>query len=762
VIEKKKKREKEEERRKEDVKAKVKYPKYLYNFILLGFCLSGMAALIYEVAWTRLLQLVFGTTVYAVSTMLTAFMAGLALGSWLVGRYTDRIKNHFLAFCLLEAGIGIYGILLIPIFSALPSVYLGLFHTFHSSFRVFSFFQFLLCFSVLIIPTTLMGGTFPVVSKIYTRRMEELGKDIGNIYSVNNLGAVLGSFSAGFLFIPFIGVRNTIIAAASLNIFVAILIAILSRERKGKGIIFMSSLCVILLLGIAMPGYSYDVKVLNTALYQRAGMYTSVEELRANLEDMRVLYYIEGLYGTVAVTESKSYGIRSLMLNGKADASTTREDMTTQLLLGYVPLILHENPKKVLIIGLGGGFTLGVAENFDDVEKIDVVEIDPLVVEAEKFFSTYNKNALDDERVNLVVADARNYLFTTDEKYDVIISEPSNPWISGACSNLFTKEFFELSKEHLNEGGIFLQWVPVYDVSVSDFKTLLNTFSKVYDHTMLWTATGEGDMLFMGSESEKPIEMNYSRLVKYLSKKEVMNDLEGIGIQSADDFLAKTFLMSKGETKGFVDGASINTDDKPVIEFFAPLSIHMHSNPDLFGEISRYKARVGTLLYVPPLKGLEIREGNVSRLAFMSLNVKLDEEWKGETFGVVVNKTYRKIEGGMVIDLGIWKEAEYHSSGACLKIYASTPPASPTRAQVANFLGTSPIELEQGMLGVGSYPAYFSYEGDGESESMTAVWFCEENSHLYIVEITHPEEMQEDMKGILSGFECVSSNFKKV
>lgn len=738
------------EEKKEEEK-KIKFPQYLYKFILLGFCLSGMAALIYEVAWARLLQLVFGTTVYAVSTMLTAFMAGLALGSWLVGRYTDRIRNHLLAFCLLEAGIGIYGILLIPIFSVLPYAYLGLFHAFQSSFRVFSFFQFLLCFVILLVPTTLMGGTFPVVSKIYTRRRDELGKDIGNIYSINNLGAVLGSFTAGFLFIPFLGVRNTIILAASLNIFVAILIAIQSRKREG--IIFMGSLCVILLLGVAVPGYGYDVKILNTALYQRADMFASVEELRADLEDMEVLYYEEGLYGTVAVIESKSYGIRSLMLNGKADASTSRADMTTQLLLGYVPLIMHEHPKNVLIIGLGGGFTLGAAENFDDVEKTDMVEIDPLVIEAEKFFSAYNKNALDDERVNLVIADARNYLFTTDEKYDVIISEPSNPWISGACSNLFTYEFFELARQHLNEGGIFLQWVPVSDVSVSDFKMLLNTFSKVYNHTTLWTATDEGDMLFVGSGSKNP-KMNYTRLEKFLSKREVMNDLEGIGIQSAEDFLAKTFLMDAEETKGFADGAPINTDDKPVIEFSAPLAILKSSNTlDLRSEISSYKARIGKPFYIPPLCGLEVSEGNVSRLPFMGLNVKLEDVWEGETFGVVVNKTYRKIEGGAVIDLEVWKEAVYNSSeNGSIRIVAFKLPESPAEEEIVNLLGTS--ELDYGM--VCGYPAYFTHDEDEESRFLTAVWFCEKNSHLYIVEITYPEKMREEVESILSGFECIN------
>jgi hypothetical protein len=145
---------------------------------------------------------------------------------------------------------------------------------------------------------------------------------------------------------------------------------------------------------------------------------------------------------------------------------------------------------------------------------------------------------------------------------------------------------------------------------------------------------------------------------------------------------------------------------------------------------------------------LEVRAGDVSGLAFMGLNVRLGDNWKGDAFRVAVNKMYRKIEGGgMAIDRGIWKEAEYNSTVARLKIYAPTPPASPTKEEVANFLGTNGV--------VGGYPAYFLYNGDAASELLTAVWYCEENRYLYIVEITYPEGMQEEVGGILSGFECV-------
>lgn len=547
------------------------------KIILLGFALSGSAALIYEVAWTRSLQLVLGTTVYAVSTMLTAFMAGLAIGAWIIGRYADRIKNLPLAFCLIEAGIGIYGVLIIFIFNALPYLFLNIYHTFHVSFSAFGFLQFLVCFGVMLIPTMLMGGTFPIVSKIYAKEMEKLGRDIGTTYSVDTLGAVLGSFAAGFALIPLIGLRNTIMFAALINIFVSIFVFTFFRIKRK--LVIASIVLLFALSTLTVPGY--DEKALNLGLYQRASSFESEEDFRNVIGDMKLLYCEDGLYGTVSVTEHGPDGLRCLRINGKPDASTAIYDMPTQLLLGYVPLFLHDQPESVLNIGLGGGFTLGAISNFE-VKKIDVVEIDELVIEAEKYFSDYNGNVLEDERVNVILADARNYLFLSDEKYDVIISEPSDPWISGSCSNLFTKEFFELAREHLNEDGIFVQWIPSYGISFSDFRILLNTFVQEYDYTTFWTS---GDILFLGSES--PMEVDGTRLDNFFSNVEIFRDMEGIGIENADAFLSR-FIMNDYKARRLAQGASINTDDKPILEFSIPISMLTGVSEDIIQKIVQY------------------------------------------------------------------------------------------------------------------------------------------------------------------------------
>ena len=201
------------------------------NILLLGFFLSGMAALIYEVVWTRPLSLIFGSTIYAVSTMLSAFMAGLALGSFILSKYADRLKNPLYTFALLEIGIGIYGLLIIWLFNLLPYPYLWIWNKFNLSFGVFSFIQFILCFLVLLIPTTLMGATWPVVNKAYIKHIEKVGKGTGTLYSVNSFGAIIGSWSAGFVLIPLLGIKGSSMFAAVLNLIVGVIIFFISKSR---------------------------------------------------------------------------------------------------------------------------------------------------------------------------------------------------------------------------------------------------------------------------------------------------------------------------------------------------------------------------------------------------------------------------------------------------------------------------------------------------------------------------------------------------
>lgn len=201
------------------------------KILLIGFALSNMSALIYEVTWSRELTYIFGTSVYAISTVLTSFMTGLALGSYIFGKYVDKTPNPMKLFAKLEIGIGIYGIMTLGIFKLLPYPYLILYNLFHESF-LFHYVQFWLCFTALLIPTTFIGATFPVMSKLHARKLDELGKKVGVVYSADTMGAALGSFASGFLLIPFFGHSDTIAFAGAINIIVGMVIYNLSNRGK--------------------------------------------------------------------------------------------------------------------------------------------------------------------------------------------------------------------------------------------------------------------------------------------------------------------------------------------------------------------------------------------------------------------------------------------------------------------------------------------------------------------------------------------------
>ena len=227
----------------------------LRKLLLIAFIFSGIAALIYELTWIRPLQFLLGSTTYTISIILAAFMFGLALGSWFITKHVDEIKNLPKAYGLMELGIGLYGVLLLSIFNFLPKVYNSLYWL-HGNFYVFTFVQFVLIFAVLLIPTTLMGATFPVIAKFYTQ--EKIGKGIGEIYSANNLAAIIGSFGAGFILIPLLGIKASIIFAGSINLLIGFVIILVS-DKKGLAKKIIPIALILFLIFAFIAGISWQL-----------------------------------------------------------------------------------------------------------------------------------------------------------------------------------------------------------------------------------------------------------------------------------------------------------------------------------------------------------------------------------------------------------------------------------------------------------------------------------------------------------------------
>lgn len=519
---------------------------------VIAFAFSGAAALMYEVLWTRELELIFGSTVYAVSMMLAAFMSGLSLGAWLGGKWADRSSDLMGLFGRLEFGIAVFGLLSLPLVQVLPSVYFVVYDTLRPSFAVFFVIQMMLSFLIMLVPTTFMGATFPVVSKIYTAALDELGSDVGNVYSINTLGSIAGSLSTGFLLIPLIGVKATTFVAASLNLAVALTMIVVSRRMIPRAYVAIG--LAGLAAAIGLGAFSQQAAFAHS--FYRIGDYSSYEEYEAYRDALVTRYFADDIHGRVVVFEAPD-GERYLQNSGKIEGSTGLLDLQTTSMLALVPIHSADEPKSALVIGLGTGFTSKAALDAG-IERVDTVEINASVLEASRLFVGDSVEV--DPRSEIIIRDARNYLETTDHLYDVITSEPSYP-LSTHVSHLFTKEFYELAKSRLSDEGVFCQWVPRYLLTDEDTLMMLKTFQQSFPQVYLW-GSNEGqdeavDMLLIGVNGTRSVD---PEAVATAVRAESPIELDFGYFGSPEDVAAATAAPE----------ILTNTDDRPLLEFRAP------------------------------------------------------------------------------------------------------------------------------------------------------------------------------------------------
>lgn len=369
--------------------------------------LSGFAGLMYEVSYVQGITLIIGSSTYAISIVLATFLFGLGLGSLSAKRIMKHWKSSQL-YCYVELGIAVAGASFIPFMKAMDDVYPMIYLLGFDS--VYSFNLFLLLFTsvILIVPTFLMGLTFPIYCDLLVKS-ESIGTDVGKVFSINTIGGVFGAFFAGFMFIPKLGLEYTFIIAATCNLGVALTVLKLYAKdfrRLVPNIALVSSVLALLIL---LSNQKIDH--FTTGLYYSMSQYKDSRDFEDKIAAIRkknnILFADFGLYGSVVIQEmDKDH--RVLRLNGKIDASTqVKGDVPTQLLLGYIPMLLHPDPKVVAVVGLGSGITASAVCNFN-VNDVDVFEINPLVAEVNHYFNQHNRSVLENEKVNLILADARN------------------------------------------------------------------------------------------------------------------------------------------------------------------------------------------------------------------------------------------------------------------------------------------------------------------------------------------------------------------
>lgn len=512
------------------------------RFILIVAGFTGFAGLAYEILWIRALAIFLPNSTYTFSSVLIIFLTGITIGSIVYTKFLNTIKRHFFLLAGMQAFIGAYAIVTTLFLHRLP----GLLFTF-SRILIIPLFKIalpsmLLASVIMLIPTIFMGISFPLICKIYNKSINRLGSGVGNVYFYNTIGSVVGSLGAGFLLIPFVGVLTSIVFIALLNFVVGSVLVFLQPSVKGRALLFW-------------PGAGVAALLVLWALILTPRLYILPPSLYVGYADAdEVLYYKETRDGTVIVREDPQTKVRGCHVNNSTVIGTSYDGLKVVKMLGHLPFLVNPRAQNALIIGFGIGVTTAAIARHD-LEYIDCVEICPGVREAAHFFTKFNDNVQSDPAVNFISGDGRNYLLLTEKKYDVISCDPTHPILGSG--NLYTKEYFELCKEHLADNGVVVQYLPFHKMSPKEFRSLVKTFTEVFPHASVWLGHSHGILL----GTDHLLYIDFQEIKKLVSRiqDDILND---------PYLLATALLFDEEDARNFGARARVHTDDHPFFDFF--------------------------------------------------------------------------------------------------------------------------------------------------------------------------------------------------
>jgi spermidine synthase len=558
-------------------------PRWAVWAALGSFAVFGAISMSYQVLWTRAFVIILGSSTYSFTIILTAFLIGLSGGSAALSPLVKRIKRPLFWLGLVQMGVAASATIAFFVLDKLP---VWLFHRLREQItdpnEIYVYYFFLVGVVVLI-PTFLQGMTFPLVIRAAVQDRERSGKLVGTAYAFNTGGSIIGSFAAGFILMPWIGLNAAITAVIVLNLVVAIAIAavelrLVHTVRK----LAYVGLAAVMAVGVFFASPSIDRIGLTRGMFRAYFARELFDPEKLAKDSPELVFYEDGLNATITV--EKRGELYTLKANGKPEASDGA-DMATQVIVGLMPYIVRaERPdvevgdEESVMIGFGSGVTAGAALQWP-LGTLEVIEIEEAMIEASHFFDHVNNKPLEDQRMTVIESDGRNYLEYTDKKYDVIVSEPSNPWIAGV-SALFTVEHFRRAKGHLEPGGVFGQWVQLYEMRPDNVKVIIATFLDVFPHVQAFSSKPKStDIILVGSD--EPIPVPNGGYERAWSIDSVREELQRVGIRHPDEFYGLMF-MSEEELHQFAEGAPLNTDDNGLLEFEAPKDLIMYNRGEKF------------------------------------------------------------------------------------------------------------------------------------------------------------------------------------
>jgi spermidine synthase len=532
---------------------------------------TAFASLLYEIAWTRVLVLVVGSSTYAFTTILAAFLAGIGLGSlFAVGRGRSP-RELLLGSAFVQAGIAVMASLLFPFFRALPAYIVATMQVgFLSAVDLLSLHAAAVVMVVL--PAAFgMGITFPLLAELAAAQDGGAGREAGRAYFANTVGSIVGAVLTGFVLIHLLGSERTLVAGVVVNVAAAVsMVWWLLRDRASERLpaaverlpVLLGALALV--IALATPGWSHRTLDRGPAIYGRERMGRADLDNYLRALGAEQLSFEEGWNAAVSVWRNGA--ATWLKTNGKSDASSVG-DMNTQVLVGLLPALAHPQPRRAFVVGFGSGVTTRTLADVPGVQRVDVAEIERAVLRAGRFFDEVNRGVLSDPKVHVIEDDARSALQLAREPYDLIVSEPSNPWISGVAS-LFTADYFRIVASRLAPRGIFAQWLQTYRVPPALVAVVVANARAVFPHVEVWYAN-PSDLIIVASR--QPIHWRVSRVAEIVDRPGPLHRAvrDWLRIDRPSQLLGRYLLGDRGSALLAQGAGFAHSDDRPALEFVA-------------------------------------------------------------------------------------------------------------------------------------------------------------------------------------------------
>ncbi|MHC4481562.1 MAG: fused MFS/spermidine synthase, partial [Planctomycetota bacterium] len=564
---------------------------------LIAF-LCGLAALSCEVLWLRHL-VPLSNVAYTFPTILGIYLLGIGVGSIIYRLFLSemgrplRVLAHVLL--LLGLAVGLCFVVGVLAFGQMKKGTVGLWSM--TAITVAA-------------PTVLMGMAFPLICAAYARNVSTVGASVGTVYALNTLGAIAGSVLPVFVLIPVLGVQGSMLLICTLYWLAALGVASLSGGPGRWARVARAG-------GLAAAAFVLFAFVAPSDLCQRVIVATDAHHGRHR----EIIFYREGRTSTTTVVQDRVNGIKHFYVNGTLEAPTTYTDMVSFKLMGGLGPLLHPNPQEVLMVCFGGGMSSGAAAQYPQVRSVEAIDLESTVVQSAEVLAEENNAVLNDPKLSVTIEDGRNYLLMSRRKWPVIVSDSLHPKSSDAWL-LYTREFYQAVRDHLSGDGIYIQWVPFEQLSVTEYRIIVRTFQSVFPHASIWLAQGVTETGYYGAYTllvgtVDPLAVDVHDIGEKLSVPAVAADLRPWALDTPLGVL-ETFVCGEEMLRAWTGQGPINTDDMPYVQYETRYSggpeCSVATLAPLMESLWPYVTRVGDQEDAERLRGALARRVEANRL----------------------------------------------------------------------------------------------------------------------------------------------------